>query len=159
MADADVAQRPPFLIRQRLVDLGERLLPLDDAAKRGVLPVEVVEVLGERQEELAPAPALVALSRDGHAQGPVRRVFEFEVGVGDKVGRLLVRGRVGGQLVKDGRAALARVGRVSGLGDKVLDDVVERAKVVLVRLAEFEKVEREDRALFRLEVDLRASKM
>lgn len=56
--------------------------------------------------------------------------------------------------MKDGLAALAGVGRVTGLGDKVLDDVVERAKVVLVGLAEFEKVEREDRAQFGFEVDL-----
>jgi len=56
--------------------------------------------------------------------------------------------------VEDGRAAAARVGRVAGLGDKVLDDVVEGAEVELEGLAQLEEVEREDRALLRLEVDL-----
>lgn len=56
--------------------------------------------------------------------------------------------------MKDGLAALASVGRATGLGDKVVDDVVERAKVVLVGLAEFDKVEREDRAQLGFEVDL-----
>lgn len=155
VADPNIPERSPLLVRQRLVDLGEGLLTFDDAAKGGMFPVEVVEVVGEGEEELAPAPALVSFSGDGHAQGAIGRVAEFRSrdGIGDKVRRRLVRGRGGWELVKDGRSALAGVGRVTGLGDKVLDDVVERAKVVLVGLAEFDKVEREDRAQFGFEVD------
>lgn len=93
MADPDIPERSPLLVRQRLVDLAEGVLPLDDAAKGGVFPVEVVEVLGEGEEELAPAPALVPLSGDGHAQGSVGRMAEFRSrdGIGDKVGRRLIR--------------------------------------------------------------------
>lgn len=154
MADANVAQRPALLVAQRLVDLGERVLALDDAAERRVLAVEVVEAVLEREEELTAAPARVAVAGDGHAERAERRVLELGRHVGDKVGRRLVGGRRAREEVEDGRAAAARVGRVAGLGDKVLDDVVEGAEVELEGLAQLEEVEREDRALLRLEVDL-----
>lgn len=92
MADPDIPERSPLLIGQRLVDLAEGVLPFDDAPKGGMFPVEVVEILGEGEKELAPAPALVSFSSNRHAQGAIGGMAEFRRrdGIGDKVRRRLV---------------------------------------------------------------------
>jgi hypothetical protein len=77
-------------------------------------------------------------------------MLEGRVGLRDKV----LVGRVGGGVlreeVEDGRPAESRVGRVTRLGNEVLDNVVEGGEVVGVGLAELEKVERRARAQGRL---------
>lgn len=155
MPDPDVAQRPALLVRQGFVNLLQRVLAFDDPSERRVLAIKVIEVALESEEELAAAASLLPFARYRHRKRAECDMLQLRRDLGRREVRSgLVGMRRGREEVKDGGSAAACVGGVAGLGDEVLDDVVERAEVVLVRLAQLEEVEREDRAEFRLEVDL-----
>lgn len=146
MTDPDIPQWLALSIRERLINLGERILALNYRTERGVLAVEVVEVRRKSEEELAACSPSFSLSRDGHGQGSRGRVLESREDLGLEEGRRGVVGRGARELMEDGGAARARVGGVASLSDEVLDNVVEGAEVVAVRLAELEEVERGARA-------------
>lgn len=64
MLDTNVSQRPHVLVNKRAVDLVQRsprLLALDDTAKWRVFAVEILDVVGQRDEELATSHAVFAL--------------------------------------------------------------------------------------------------
>lgn len=154
MTDSDVPQRLALSIRERFVDLGERVLPLNHRAEGSVLAVEVVEVRREGEEELAACSPSLSLAGDGHRKGSGSRVLESREDLGLEEGRRGVVGRGAGELVEDGGASRAGVGRVTSLSNEVLDDVVEGTEVVAVRFAELEEVERGARAEGGVQVDL-----
>ena len=85
MADPNLTQRLALPIGEGLIDLGERVIPLNNATEGRVLAVEVLEVLRERKEELAPAPALVPLACDSHRECPEGSVLELLAELGHKV--------------------------------------------------------------------------
>ena len=68
MPDTNVLQRPTLRVDEGVIQLVERVEPLDDVPEYSVLPVKVVDPVRERDEELAAAPAVRAVERgsDGH---------------------------------------------------------------------------------------------
>jgi hypothetical protein len=121
--DPHVLQRAPAAVHEDVVELVKRIKALDDAAEHGVLPVEVVDVVRERDEELAARAARVR--RDGHADRPARGVLQareelrLEVPRHGRV-RLGPRGGGRGEVGPDGLAARAGRARVARLREEVL---------------------------------------
>ena len=75
----DILERPPILVHVHLIDLVKRVQALDDMPERGVLPVQVLDVVSQRDEELASTAALLSPlhpGRDRHGDCALVRVLQ-----------------------------------------------------------------------------------
>lgn len=97
-----------------------------------MLPIQVIQIFRQSEEELTPATSRITFTSNSHRQSTDLGVFELWDGFGDKVLVVGVGGRGGWKEVEDGTAAQPRVSGVTRLSDKVFDDIVESTKVVAV---------------------------
>ena len=149
--DPYVLPRPPPVVAEGLVYPLHRVDALGDLAEDGVLPVEAVQVVVRRDVELG---GVQVLARVRHGDRPPLRVPSPEVEVlppGDLV--LEVPRLVAVEDAVDGAPAPPRPGGVPRLHDEVLLHVVKEAVVVVLDLAELEKVLAREGGVLGEEVD------
>ena len=124
-----VLQRPSILVHKDIIELLERVEPLDDVPEHRMLPVEVFHVVRKCDEELAPAAALVLLAdrrRNRHRDCAPRAVLEARYEFGREIARGLAIAVAAAVLRAyqrpDGLSAGACSCRVTDLSQKVLRD-------------------------------------
>jgi hypothetical protein len=118
---SNILERSPLLVQKRIVDPIERVEPLNHMPKHRMLPVEILDIVREGDEELGSAPCRLG-RRDGHGDGSLADVLEGVADLGGEVSRWWRRWRRGERVEVrgEGLAACSRGGGVACLGDEVL---------------------------------------
>jgi len=82
-----ILKRAVILIHKYFVQLVQCIESLHYVSEYRVFAVEVVDVVTEGDEELAPTPTLLALQRrcNSHRNGPPMRMFELWTNFGGKI--------------------------------------------------------------------------
>lgn len=119
-----------------------------------MLPIEILQVLAQSEEELTAASSPISLSCNRHRQRTNLCMLQFRYNLWREVRRARVRRRRPWQPMEDGRSTIPCIRRISRLRDEALEDVVEGAEVVLIRFAELEEVERRPWTERRFQIDL-----
>lgn len=79
MSNSDILERSPIMIRENVIQLVQRVESLDYMSKHRMLPIQIVYIIRQGDEELTSTTStvLVIYSR-GHSHGDGSFVFVFE---------------------------------------------------------------------------------